>query len=95
MTKIERAKAAALAKCRLGCFNGDPRFVEGLNWLADHSPDTQLSPRQKWYLDGLLWKYRKQLAGRVEGFDLPTAMPEEAAYMKPSPGEPAAQASLI
>lgn len=95
MTKIERAKAAALARCCFGFFNDKQRFVDGLNWLAQHSPETALSPRQKWFLDGLLWQFRKQLAGRTEGFELPTERPDEAAYMKPKDRPIPAQASLL
>lgn len=94
MTKIEIAKTVALGKCRLGVWCGERRFVQGLAWLSEHSADTDLSWRQKWYLDGLLWRYRKQLAGREEGFVLPTSMPLEESY-QPNPRKPPAQASLI
>ena len=94
MTKIEQAKAVALGKCRLGCFSSERSFVKGLNWLVEHSADTDLTFRQKWFLDSLLWRYRKQLAGREEGFELPTEMPREEAY-QPGPRKAPAQASLI
>lgn len=85
MTREQISKVAALAACRLGVFCGERRFVAGLGWLAEHSPGSALSWRQRWYLDALLWRYRKQLAGRERGFELPTAQPAEADYR---PAEP-------
>lgn len=80
MNRQERAKALALARCSLPRFSGEPRFVRGLVWLAQHSPDTALTPRQKWWLDCLVYRHRGQLAGREEGFEIPTDLPQEQDY---------------
>lgn len=93
MNRDQVAKVRALAECRLGVWCGEPRFVRGLLWLADHSPETVLSWRQRWYLDGLVYRYRKQLAGRELGFEIPTEAPREDDY-RPEP-KPQPQPNLF
>lgn len=93
MTKVQIEKVRALAKCRLADFQGERTFTNGMAWLAQHAPGTALSHGQRWYLDALLWRYRKQLAGRENGYSLPTAAPREEDYYPPG-REPAQKALL-
>lgn len=75
MTKEERAKALALNKCRLGfCQRSADRFVTSMAFLAKREPETVLTAGQKFYLDLLVYRYRRQLAGYKE-FDIPAAEP--------------------
>lgn len=89
MTKSERAKALALARCRIAPIEFDQKFVRAQAWVAEHDPGVVLTGKQKWALDVMCWKYRRQLAG-VEGIELPPAAPRRADYFvaedEPLPG---------
>lgn len=60
MNKEERAKAEALARARINA-PGDAQFVRGMALLAKRDPATVLTPRQKWTLDSMVYRYRRQL----------------------------------
>lgn len=80
MNRDERAKARALAGCRLGVYSGEKRFIRQLYYIAGHDPDTALTPGQKWYLDHLVYRYRRQLAGS-DGVSIPDSAPQRADYV--------------
>lgn len=65
MNRHERAKAEALAGCRISAA-GDRAFVRGMVLLARRDRETVLSPRQKWTLDCLVYRYRRQLYSHPE-----------------------------
>ncbi|MCP4381688.1 MAG: hypothetical protein GY798_09795 [Hyphomicrobiales bacterium] len=79
MTKIEKAKALALSRCRLGHSPWALRFVRGMVWLAEHEPGTVLSAAQKWGLDSCCYTFRRQLAGEPD-LEVPASPPVRAAY---------------
>lgn len=90
MNKAQRAKAKALAGCRLRLCSWDTRFAHGMAWIADHSPEVALTQKQKFALDLMMWRYRRQLAGR-DDIELPTNPPDPDAYgvapLEPDPDE--------
>ena len=63
MNRVERAKAKALGCCRFVPGSAAKRFAREMRWLALNEPATVLSPSQRWYLDKMVWHYRRQLAG--------------------------------
>jgi len=81
VTKEERAKALALARCRMLPGSGEKRFVRSMVYLAVDEPDTVLTPPQKWYLDTVVYRFRRQLAGRDDDFAIPAAAPDRADYL--------------
>lgn len=60
MNRHERAKAEALARCRIADTR-DRAFARGMVMLARRDAATVLSPRQKWTLDRLVYRYRRQI----------------------------------
>lgn len=62
MNRHERAKAEALQACRIHD-PGDRKFARGMAMMARRDPDTVLSPRQKWTLDLVVYRHRRQLYG--------------------------------
>jgi hypothetical protein len=79
MTRTERAKALDLSRCNLGYSAWAIRFVRALAWLAEHEPDTVLTPAQKWGLDACVYRYRRQLA--VAEYAIPDTPPQRADYI--------------
>lgn len=73
MNRQERHKAEALSTCRIR-EPGDRRFARGMLMLARRDPGTVLSPRQKWLLDLLVYRYRRQLYGN-ERIQVPEVEP--------------------
>ena len=85
MTKLERLKTRALAThCRILPDSFDARFVANMAYTARTAPASVLTPAQKYNLDAMVWKYRRQLAGRPDlGFEMPEQPPREADYERP------------
>ena len=100
MTKTERAKAITLSRCRFLPGSWDKRFARSMGWIAQHNPSVVLTKKQKWALDAMVYRYRRQVAGTDE-FEMPTAPPARADYGvaddEPDPGherpEPRASAT--
>lgn len=93
MTKIERAKAQALARCRLLPGSFDKRFIRTVNYLAANSPDHVLTEKQRWLLDVMVHRYRRQLGGVDLPFEIPLESPALEAYAREP--KPKRQASLL
>lgn len=81
MNKTERAKSLALKRVNPGFAPWARRFIRAMAWLAEHEPDTALTPAQKWGLDSTVYRYRRQLAG-AEAFEIPTEPPVRADYIQ-------------
>lgn len=89
MNKTERAKVTALEACRMPgrMFAADVEFVRSMAWARDHDAVKTLTGRQKWFLDVLIYKYRRQLGGRELGFEIPGEPPKAVDYgVKPDTG---------
>lgn len=80
MNKLEREKVSALDGVRLAWDQWDIRFVRNMLWLRDHDPKKTLTARQKWGLDMLLYKYRRQLGGQQLAFEIPAEAPKASDY---------------
>lgn len=84
MTKIEGAKVIALAECKMGFYAGQrKKFIQQLLWAWNNSRKTQLSSRQRFFLDSLVWTFRAQIAAMDQdrlGFQLPQKKPRQVDY---------------
>lgn len=74
----------------MGFVTWDAGFVNSLAALMNVDATAPLTARQKFMLDTLVYKYRRQLAGKVS-FELPKVMPQEVDYVR----GPAAQGALF
>jgi len=83
VNKHQRAKALALTGCRVVRYSWDDKFIRAMAWLAEHDSAAVLTPKQRFSIDALLWRYRRQLAGR-EDIEIPTEPPREEDY-EPAP----------
>lgn len=74
----------------MGFIAWDAGFINSLAALMQVDEKAPLSATQKFMIDTLVYKYRRQLAGKVS-FELPKAPPIEADYVR----GPAAQGALF
>ena len=65
MTKTERLKAHHLNLCRFLRDSWEERFCHNMAWCAEHAASKPLTPRQKYALDMVVYRFRRQLAGRL------------------------------
>lgn len=81
MNRAQRDKALALDRCRFYPGSWERRVVHDLALLASRVPDTPLTPKQRWLLDFLCYRFRRQLL-TMEGlrFEIPMTVPEKSAY---------------
>lgn len=86
MNRVERAKVEALRKCRMRSRVWDASFINSLAAQIHVDERLRLSPRQKFLLDILVYRYRRQLAGNVE-FVLPDKEPVETDYVRTPPAQ--------
>lgn len=85
MNRRERAKAQALQRIRLLPGLWDEKFARSMAYIARTAPDTVLTPAQRYQLDLVVWRYRRQLAGRDDlGFPLPETEPQRDHYERPA-----------
>lgn len=86
MNATERTQAAALSRfVNFGPAFGARQFSRHLAWLLQHEPETTLTPKQKYMLRSLCYRFRRQLAGRVHDSIIPSDPPCEDDYITPEP----------
>lgn len=86
MNATERAQVAALRQyVNFGPHSDGQQFVKHLGWLLDREPKAVLTPRQKYFLVALCWRYRRQLAGRVHDTLIPREPPLIGDYVREDP----------
>lgn len=94
MTKLERLKARALMRCRSLPDSWETQFLRSMGYIGRVSPETVLTAKQRYTLDLMIWRFRRQLAGRDHlGFELPEVAPVEADYERPE--RPQRQGDLL
>lgn len=83
MNTTERTQAAALHRfVRFGPNHLSQQFARNLYWLLKHEPDTVLTRLQKYKLQMMCYRYRRQLAGRVHDDLIPASEPKIEDYVK-------------
>jgi len=83
MNATERNKAFALGFVAPGGPHADweRRMIRTLRFIARREAHKPLTPKQKFQLDSLIYRYRVQLSGRIWPFDLPDQPPIEEDYV--------------
>lgn len=67
MTDDELEIIGALAGCTFVPGHPHKRFVRDMLFAAEADPDRELTDRQRDYLYGLRWRYRRQIPDQVAG----------------------------
>lgn len=94
MNQQERTLALALSECRTVPNQWDIKFIRSMVWLAKHSPGDTISPPQRYQLQLMAYRYRRQLAGNLDDESLiPVDPPREADYLPPK--RPQLQTDLL
>jgi hypothetical protein len=75
LTPHEIALIGALASCSMLPGTSHKRFVRDLAFVAGHSPEKEISLRQRHYLELLAWKYRRQLSRSLAPDSKPLNLP--------------------
>ena len=75
MTKHEIELAKALGACSYPPGTSQKRFALDILFLAEHSPDRELSDRQRHYMQLLAWRYRRQMPSRLVPESKPADLP--------------------
>ncbi len=73
VTEHEIALAKALGACSFLPGSSQKRFARDLAFVAEHSPDRELTDRQRHYLQLMAWRYRRQIPKRL----VPESKPED------------------
>ncbi len=93
MNQTERTLAQSLAECRTIPVKWDDSFIRSIAWLALHEPNATLSGLQRYNLYLMAYRYRRQLAGRVDHDLIPVDPPNKADYVRPQ--QPQLQRDLL
>jgi len=80
VNKKERIKARLLMRCKMA-IEGDRYYARSMSMLAKRDPQTVLSPKQKWLLDSMIYRYRRQLY-RYETIEIPESPPQIEDYQR-------------
>jgi hypothetical protein len=75
LTPHEIALIGALASCSMLPGTSHKRFVRDLAFVAGHSPEKEISLRQRHYLELLAWKYRRQISRSLVPDSKPLNLP--------------------
>jgi hypothetical protein len=83
MTPHEIALANALGSCTYLPGTSHKRFARDMSFLAAHSPERELTLRQRHYMECMAWRYRRQmptaLVPETRPLDLPKVVKERKA----------------
>ncbi len=85
MNQNERDIACALSECRTIPNDWDDAFIRSMGWLEKHEPNATLSGLQRYNLYMMAYRYRRQLAGRLDEHLIPVESPNRGDYVRPSP----------
>lgn len=86
MTEHEIRLARALGACGFPAGHPHKRFCRDMASLAAHSPDKDLSDRQRAYMDHMAWRYRRQMPLSLVPDGKPPDLPPATKKTKPSKG---------
>jgi hypothetical protein len=71
--------ARALGRCSFLPGTADKRFARDLAFLAEHSPEREITERQALNLQRLAWKYRRQMPAALIPDEQPGDLPPKQA----------------
>ncbi len=75
MTADEIELVKALGACSYPPGTSQKRFARDILFLAEHSPDRELSDRQRHYMQLMAWRYRRQMPSRLVPESKPADLP--------------------
>ena len=83
MTEHEIALAKALAGCTYPPGISHKRFARNIAFVAQYSPEKEISLRQRHYMELMAWRYRRQMPHPLvppsKPLDLPPLIKEKKA----------------
>jgi hypothetical protein len=88
MTPYEIELATALRSCRFLPASSDKRFCRSMAEIAQYSPDKELSARQRYYMEIMAWRYRRQLPAEFVPPAKPLNLPRNIRAPKRGPAQP-------
>jgi hypothetical protein len=80
MGKTEQAQIRALGYCRFGRRQFDKRFIRDLDSTLRRGQLHDLTSQQRFTLAKIAWRYRRQLAQRLEPEMIPGHEPQRSEY---------------
>lgn len=80
MTEDEIRIVKALDKCRFGNRPGSIRFINDMRWQSVHTPGVLLTWKQRFFLQSLAYRYRRQLVRFLPDELIPEIAPEPKDY---------------
>ena len=75
MTEYEVALATILGHCSFRPGSSHKRFCRNMAFLAVHSPEREISLRQRHFMELMAWRYRRQLPTRFVPHNKPLDLP--------------------
>lgn len=88
MNKEQKAKIAALNRCRMLPRSTAKRFVQNLEFMVRNSPERALTEKQNLYLEQTVYMFRVQLHGLSLWTNLGFKIPESMPVAPPPPPAP-------
>lgn len=85
MTPHEIELATALGECSYPPATSQKRFARDISFLAVNDPTRELSDRQRYYMEIMAWRYRRQLPQRLVPDSKPVDLPSKMRKAKPTP----------
>lgn len=92
MTEHEIELGTALGLCSFLPASAEKRFARNMAFLAKATPERELTERQRYYLEIMAWRYRRQLPRHLvpaqKPLDLPPKRkPDPSPKILPTPSE--------
>lgn len=85
MNTNQRAIIRVLREVQTIPYGYDARFIRSLDWMRRHEPEKTLTPKQRYQLQLLAYRYRRQLAGSLDESLIPTEAPDMDDYVHEKP----------
>ena len=99
MTEHEIRLAKALASCSYLPGSSQKRFARDIGFLAEHSPEKEISERQRYYMEIMAWRMRRQMPRSLVPDSKPLDLPPKQKPPRKPRGRkteaPSTQAELI
>jgi hypothetical protein len=75
-----------------GCGCTGARFMRDMSYAAKHDPEREITDRQRYYMEMLAWRYRRQIAAHLVPETKPPTLPAKRREPKPpKPGKAPAE----
>lgn len=85
MNTEQRTLIRAMQHIRTVPRSFDKKFIASMGWLVKHEPRKRLTPKQRYQLQLIAYRYRVQLAGSLDEAMIPTEAPRLEDYVQEKP----------